>query len=136
MWPTGPGSGSPGNLDSRLPTLALVQRRFDLGASSRLDLNQARLSVEQARTAVSRHERRVAQDRNALRLLSGGEIPASLEQAAEFADMTFMLPLPTDLRSSLLLRRPDVSRAERELLAANADIGAARAAFFLHHAHR
>lgn len=117
-------------LDNRLATMALAQRRFDLAVSSRLDLNQARLAVEQARAEVHRQDRRVAQDRNALRLLTGDDLPESLRAAREFADVTLALPLPADLRASLLLRRPDVRQAERELLAANADIGAARAAFF------
>ncbi len=72
----------------------------------------------------------MAQNRNALRLLIGGELPDRLTKAQQLTQIELEFPKPADLDSSLLLRRPDIQRAEHELRAANARIGAARAAFF------
>lgn len=121
---------SESTLENRRRSLALIRRRFEGGIGSELDLQQARTSVETARADRARFQRLVAQDRNALRLLVGGELPTGLSQERTLADLDLSLQVPAGLDSRLLLRRPDVRRAERTLQAANASIGAARAAFF------
>lgn len=108
----------------------LTEKRFELGALSALDVNQARTTVETARSDVARFAGQVAQDINALTLLVGDTLdPALLPTRFEPA-VSGLAGLPAGLPSSVLLRRPDVMSAEHRLLAANANIGAARAAFF------
>lgn len=116
-------------LDTRLRTLELIERRLDVGMSNALDRAQARTAVESARASLARYTRLVEQDRNALQLLVGapvvgGTLPATLD------GMVLVEDLPVGLPSEVLLRRPDVMQAEHALKAANANIGAARAAFF------
>lgn len=108
----------------------LAEKRHQVGAASALDLEQARAELEGARGDVARFEGEVARDTHALQLLAGtplsaGQLPDGLQDGA-----IGLLPLPAGLPSEALLRRPDVRAAEHQLLAANANIGAARAAFF------
>jgi multidrug efflux system outer membrane protein len=117
-------------LESQHSSYAITQRRFELGAASELDVRQAQTSVETARRDVALYVSQVAQDRNALALLAGAPVPASLEPAAPLEQVASMRELPAGLPSELLQRRPDVLQAEYLLKAANANIGAARAAFF------
>jgi multidrug efflux system outer membrane protein len=108
----------------------LTKKRHQSGAVSGLDLAQAQTTVEQARADAARFEGNVAQDVDALALLIGGAVqPSALPQDLH-ASVTGLEPLPPGLPSSVLLRRPDILQAEHQLRAANADIGAARAAFF------
>lgn len=107
----------------------LIRRRFEVGASSELDVHRAQVSVETARGDVARYTRAVALDGNTLRLLVGSEVPAdwlpeALGSAPALQDLAPGLP------SETLARRPDILAAEHQLKAANANIGAARAAFF------
>ena len=107
----------------------LTSRSNEVGVSSALDLSQARTSVESARVALARYQRQVAQDQNNLTLLLGTGIPSNLPEAQPLsADL--LSEMPAGMPSELLQRRPDILQAEHELLAANANIGAARAAFF------
>lgn len=115
---------------NRLEALQLAERRHELGAISGLDLVQARSAVEAARVDVARLEGQVAADRNALSLLAGGPVPEALWPGPWGEAVTAWPGVPEGLASTVLLRRPDVRRAERLLNAAQADIGAARAAFF------
>ncbi|SEJ05022.1 outer membrane protein, multidrug efflux system [Pseudomonas linyingensis] len=108
---------------------ALTQRSFDVGVASALELQQSRTAVEGARVSVAQYTRLVAQDGNALQLLLGSGVPADLP-AAQALDQAVLAELPVGLPSELLQRRPDILQAEHALKAANADIGAARAAFF------
>lgn len=108
---------------------ALTQRSFDVGVASALELQQSRTAVEGARVSVAQFTRLLAQDRNALQLLLGSAPPADLPAAQEL-DQAVLAELPVGLPSALLQRRPDILQAEHQLKAANADIGAARAAFF------
>lgn len=107
----------------------LVKRRFDLGLVPELEAFRAQTPLEVARRDVASYTQRVAQDQNALDLLLGAPTPPDLLPAS----LTVVTP-PEDISagvsSELLLRRPDVVQAEDLLKAANADIGAARAAFF------
>ncbi|KFE57228.1 AdeC/AdeK/OprM family multidrug efflux complex outer membrane factor [Pseudomonas syringae] len=107
----------------------LTSRSNEVGVSSALDLSQARTSVESARVALARYQRQVAQDQNNLTLLLGTGIPGNLPEAQPLsADL--LSEMPVGMPSELLQRRPDILQAEHQLKAANANIGAARAAFF------
>jgi len=117
-------------LESQQASFELNQRRHELGAVSGLVLSQARTQLETARSDVARFEGQVAQDINALTLLAGGPVDPSLLPDAFTPQVSGLGPLPAGLPSEVLLRRPDVLAAEYRLRAANADIGAARAAFF------
>ena len=116
-------------LDTRADSMKLVQLRFDNGVTSSIDLNLNKSLVETARVAFIAAQRQRALDQNALELLIGGPLPAQLPAAPGWDDMA--LPdVPAGLPSDVLLGRPDVRQAEQQLIAANANIGAARAAFF------
>lgn len=117
-------------LESHETGFALTQQRYELGAVSALDLAQARTVVESVRADAARLQGQVAQDLNALRLLVGGSIDSSLLPPAFTPEVSAVPALPAAMPSSILLRRPDIVAAEHRLLAANARIGAARAAFF------
>ncbi|SFD19587.1 outer membrane protein, multidrug efflux system [Pseudomonas citronellolis] len=115
---------------SQQKTYELVQRSHGLGGESGLSLAQARSTVESARAEVASYASQVEQDRNALELLVGERLDASLLPGDTGLDAALLVTVPAGLPSSLLQRRPDVLAAEHTLKAANADIGAARAAFF------
>lgn len=112
-------------------SFSLAQKRYELGAVSRLDFAQARTSVESARADTAHYEGQVARDTNALQLLVGAPVDGALLPGGISADQVSGLSVvPGGLPSHVLLRRPDVRQAEEQLRANNADIGAARAAFF------
>ena len=117
-------------LKTREDTLALSRRRFNAGATSQLDLRQAETLTEQARSDTATATANVAQAMNALRLVVGAEVPAELLPAAGVAEIAILPELPAGLPSEVLTQRPDVRSAEHSLKAQNANIGAARAAFF------
>ncbi|WP_295847787.1 efflux transporter outer membrane subunit [uncultured Xanthomonas sp.] len=118
-------------LDSQAQTLQLTERRHSIGSASGLDLAQQQTSVESARVAVASAATQLAQARDALQLLVGEPVDAALLPTAQaMQDSVALAPLPAHLSSAVLLQRPDVLAAEHTLQAANADIGAARAAFF------
>jgi multidrug efflux system outer membrane protein len=106
----------------------LTSRSNEVGVASALDLSQARTSVENARVSLARYKRQVAQDENSLTLLLGTGLPANIASKPLSDDL--LSEVPTGLPSDLLQRRPDILQAEYNLKAANANIGAARAAFF------
>ncbi|WP_029695754.1 efflux transporter outer membrane subunit [Comamonas badia] len=109
----------------------LTEQRKRLGAVSALDLSQARTLLETARTDAARFAGQVAQDINALTLLVGQPVEAALLPAKRLDPQASGLQaLPAGLPSEVLLLRPDILQAEQQLRAANANIGAARAAFF------
>ena len=117
-------------LASQKQTYELTQRRFKTGTSSGVSMYEAQVSVEAARGEVARYTSLVAIDQNALALVVGSAVPAELLPSDAVGAVTTLADLPAGLPSDLLQRRPDVLRAERSLQAANANIGAARAAFF------
>ncbi|WP_279631894.1 efflux transporter outer membrane subunit [Luteimonas yindakuii] len=117
-------------LRSREASLSLAERRHALGGASALDVNQARTLVETARADAARYAGQVARDVNALTLLAGGPVDPALLPDAAVPQVAVAAPLPAGLPSDVLLRRPDIMAAEHGLRAANAHIGAARAAFF------
>jgi multidrug efflux system outer membrane protein len=117
-------------LASQQASLDLVRRRHEAGAASALDLRQAQTRVEAARVDVARFTTALAQDRNALALLTGAPVNGDALPATPMAPVTALPELAPGLPSQLLQRRPDIAQAEQSLRAANASIGAARAAFF------
>jgi multidrug efflux system outer membrane protein len=116
-------------LKARTDSLALIQLRADNGVASGMDLQTNKSLVEAARVAFVATQRQRALDQNALDLLVGGALPADLPSAPAW-DAMALPDVPAGLPSEVLLNRPDVRQAEQQLIAANADIGAARAAFF------
>lgn len=115
-------------------SLRLTSLKARTGSGTALDVAQAEVSVRNAQTAAAIYARQVGQDLNQLVLLVGAPLPAPLldrmtAQTGLAAQGPFP-PLPAGLPSDLLARRPDIRAAEHTLLAANANIGAARAAFF------
>jgi NodT family efflux transporter outer membrane factor (OMF) lipoprotein len=116
-------------LGTRQESLRLTQLRFDNGVSSRFELQQARSLVETALATLAAQQRQRAQDLNLLTLLVGTPVPATAAAGATLAS-TELPDLPAGLPSDLLASRPDIRAAEQQLIAANANIGAARANFF------
>lgn len=119
-------------LATRQDSLRLTKLRFDNGAASALDLRQAESLTAAAESALAQQQRQRALDLNALTLLVGQPLPASLADPASEAVTTQSLfrEVPAGLPSDLLTRRADIRQAEQQLIGANANIGAARAAFF------
>ncbi|MDO8302808.1 MAG: efflux transporter outer membrane subunit [Sedimentisphaerales bacterium] len=116
-------------LTAQEATYKLIQRRFDVGASSELELRQVQTQVDAARVDIARYSGQVANAENLLTLLVGSSIPASLLPT----DMNMLVAagdIAPGLPSDVLRRRPDILQAEHLLKGANANIGAARAAFF------
>jgi len=108
----------------------LTRRIFEAGAVSALDLHQAETLLHNARADAARYRSFVAQDENALALIVGAPVPAELLPATLTDSISAVAELPAGVPSEVLVRRPDILQAERALRAANASIGAARAAFF------
>lgn len=117
-------------LESQRNSYALTRRSHELGVASMLELRQAQTLVESARVDVARFTSQIAQDKNALVLLVGGPLSDALLPQSQKDDRVTLTQLDAGVPSEVLLRRPDVVEAERLLQAANANIGAARAAFF------
>ena len=116
-------------LATREESQKLTKLKFDNGIVSRLDLEQANSLVETARVSLAAQQRRRALDANLLTLLVGQPIPDTLPAGATLST-TELADLPAGLPSDLLTVRPDIRAAEQQLIGANANIGAARAAFF------
>ena len=116
-------------LKAQQDSYALIKRRLEIGLVTELDLYQAQTQVDTARGDVAAFTKQVAQDENALNLLAGSPVPDGL-----LPELLGEVSPPQDIRagvsSGVLLQRPDVVQSEGTLKAANADIGAARAAFF------
>ena len=121
-------------LNTREDSLRLNQLRFDQGVTSALDLRQAQSLTAAARATLAQQQRLRALDANVLTLLVGQPIPPQLLAAAPAAQQegspALLADVPAGVPSDLLMRRADIRQAEQQLVAANANIGAARAAFF------
>ena len=104
--------------------------QFDTGTGSELDLRQAQGILEQASANLQSQMRLRAQAENALVLLVGQPLPADLPPGLTLDSQNLLADIPAGLPSDLLVRRPDIAAAEQTLIGANANIGAARAAFF------
>lgn len=110
-------------------TCKMIQRRHELDLAAEIDVKQAQTQVEQARVNAIRYSQLVEQDKNALQLLVGSPVPVEL-LPQKLDAVSPPRNISPGVRSDVLLQRPDVRQAESQLQAANADIGAARAAFF------
>lgn len=111
-------------------TLDLTRAQFEIGVSSELEVRQAQTTYEQARYDIAAATTLIAQDQNALNLLVGTTVTPDLLPNGLGTQSVTLDGLPAGIRSDVLLRRPDVVQAEHLLMAQNANIGAARAAFF------
>jgi len=116
--------------DAAEKSYALNKETFDAGITSELDLRTSEAQREAVRASVAVYRQQRAQAENALVLLVGGPLPADLPAPGNLATQNLIDDLPAGLPADLLARRPDVRAAEHSLQAANANIGAARAAFF------
>ncbi|QPF75607.1 efflux transporter outer membrane subunit [Roseateles sp. DAIF2] len=114
---------------TREDSLKLMRMKFDAGAASQLDLSSAESAAGAARASLAAAQRSRDEAENALVLLVGQPLPRGLPAAQPLQALN--LPeVPAGLPSEVLVTRPDVLQAEQQLIAANANIGAARAAFF------
>ena len=114
-------------------TYDVTKRIQELGNSSLLDVRQAQNTLASAQASLASYRRAVAQDRNNLVAVLGAPIPDDLPAAPAFDQATgtsMFAEIDAGLPSTLLTRRPDIVEAEHALKAANANVGAARAAFF------
>jgi outer membrane protein, multidrug efflux system len=116
-------------LASRTDSLGLTQTLADHGATSMLDVRQAEQLVFATRAAIPDLERRVEQQENLISVLLG-QNPRAIERGRRLVDQPHALEVPAGLPSSLLERRPDIREAEQQLIAANAQIGVAKANYF------
>ena len=117
-------------LDSQSASYNLTRQTLEAGTTTALVLRQAATTVDTARANLAAYTRQAEQDRNALMLLIGGPLPEDFAVNADLSTQSLSAQLPVAIPSDVLVQRPDVLAAEHQLMAANADIGAARAAFF------
>lgn len=117
-------------LQSQTTSYDLTKRSLDAGTTTALAFRQAASTVDTAKANLAAYTRQAAQDRNALALLIGGPLPEDISFEADLGTVNLSADLPAGIPSQVLANRPDVLAAEHTLIAANADIGAARAAFF------
>lgn len=111
-------------------SLAITQKRHDAGQASGIEIEQAKGLVMQAEADLENRRRALQRSMDALELLVGGQLPADLPQGDSLLSQQTREQLPAGLPSDLLLLRPDIRAAEHDLLAAHANVSAARAAFF------
>jgi multidrug efflux system outer membrane protein len=116
-------------LGTRQESLQLAQIREQGGATSLLDVRQAEQLVYSASGQIASLERAIEQQENFLSFLLGG-LPAPVARGWTLTEQPRPIEVPAGLPSALLERRPDIQRAEQQLVAANAQVGVARAAFF------
>ncbi|POR09470.1 efflux transporter outer membrane subunit [Diaphorobacter sp. LR2014-1] len=120
-------------LETRQESVKLTRLRLEHGVSSELDNRQAESLAQAARATYAQQQRQRLLDENALALLLGQPLPDDIRTSlpsSRLVNAAPMQPLPAGLPSDLLVRRPDIRQAEQLLIGANANIGAARAAFF------
>lgn len=117
-------------LGSQTASFNLIKRSLDAGTTTELALKQAATTVDTARADLAAYTRQAAQDRNALMILIGVPIPEDISFTTDINAENLSADVPVGIPSDVLTRRPDVLAAEHQLVAANADIGATRAAFF------
>jgi outer membrane protein, multidrug efflux system len=117
-------------LNSQQESLKLIRMTFEGGVGTALDLHQAETTVATAQANLAQYRRQVAQDQNALVVLLGAPLPSGFVADVELDEESLLADLPAGVPSDVLVQRPDILAAEHNLIAANANIGAARAAFF------
>lgn len=116
--------------ESQRESLRITEAKLRAGTVTEQDVLQARTSVKSAEADVAKYDRQSRQAMNELQLLAGGALSAEINREATLEKRWVFPDLNTGLPSDVLTRRPDIISAEHTLKAANADIGAARAAFF------
>jgi multidrug efflux system outer membrane protein len=116
-------------LKSQQDSYALTQKLFNGGTTTELALRQAESTVDTAQANLAQYNRQLAQDRDALQLLLGAPIPEGIDFSRGLDRGEMVAELAEGIPSDVLVRRPDVLAAEHQLMATNAQIGAARAAF-------
>ncbi len=116
-------------LEAQEAAYNMIRKRHEVGMASELDLRRSQTQVETARGDVARYTQLVAQDENGLNLLVGSSVRPDL-LPRDLSGVTLPRDISAGLSSDVLLGRPDVLAAEHFLKAANANIGAARAALF------
>ncbi len=116
-------------LKNQNDSYALTQRMFGAGTTTELALRQAESTVDTARANLAQYNRQLAEDRDALQLLLGAPIPDDIDFSRGLDRGTVVAELQEGIPSDVLVHRPDVLAAEHQLQSANAQIGAARAAF-------
>lgn len=116
-------------LDSRKESLRLVEIRAKGGTTSLMDVRQSEQLVYTASAQIPDLERRIEQQENLISILLGRN-PGPITRSATLVSITFPPEVPPGIPSSLLSRRPDIQQAEQQLIAANARIGVAKAAYF------
>lgn len=116
-------------LETQEAAYKLIRKRYDAGIISELDVKRAQSQVDTARGDVARYKQLVTQDENLLNLLAGVLIPQEL-LPKDIISVGVPKDISPGLSSDILLLRPDILAAEHRLKATNANIGAARAAFF------
>jgi multidrug efflux system outer membrane protein len=117
-------------LANQQESYTLIKSRFDAGVSNSLTLNQALTTLESAKVDIARYTTLVAQDENALSFVVGSSVPSDLLPQTLSESLTSLKNIAPGLPSDVLLNRPDILQAESQLKGFNANIGAARAAFF------
>jgi outer membrane protein, multidrug efflux system len=116
-------------LKSQQDSYALTQKLFNGGTSTELAVRQAETTVDTAQANLAQYDRQLAQDRDALQFLLGAPIPEGIDFSHGLDRGQLVAELEEGIPSDVLVYRPDVLAAEHQLMAANAQIGAARAAF-------
>ena len=116
-------------LATRQDSLRIIQTRENRGLATRLDVRQAEQLVQVAQQTIPSLEQRIEQTENQISLLVGGN-PAPVLRTHKLTEQELPPAVPAGLPSSLLERRPDITAAEQNLIAANATIGVAKAAYF------
>jgi len=116
-------------LETQLGSYKLIEKRYKLKLANEIDLRRVQTQVDTARGDVAQYTQRVAQAQNALNFLTGISVPEDL-LPSDLASVSPFKDISPGLSSQVLLRRPDIMAAEHRLKGANANIGAARAAFF------
>jgi outer membrane protein, multidrug efflux system len=116
-------------LQTREESLSLTKQRQTGGVATRLDLRQAEQLVYTAAETIPSLQQQIEQEENQISLLLG-ENPGSVPRGRSLTEQAFSPQIPAGLTSALLERRPDIRAAEQDLIAANAEIGVARAAYF------
>lgn len=116
-------------MESRRQTVVLAQQRFQGGVTGEIDYRQAQSQFEDARTLVVNVREAIAKQENALNVLLG-RAPGAIPRGRSLREIPVPAAVPAGIPSTLLDRRPDVQRAEMELAAATANIGAAKALLF------
>src|SRR5579871_543447 len=117
-------------LQNQSDSYELTRKMFERGTASELALRQAESTVDTARASLAQYSRALAQDRDALQLLLGAPVPEGTDFSAGLDRPDVVSAVEEAIPSNVLVERPDVLAAEHLLKASNADIGAARAAFF------